>query len=63
MVVQQEAGWFSRTEILNRLERPDGGVWWFFFFCFERRIALRNSNLKPVILADGHPNPTMFREV
>ena len=53
----------KRKEMFNRMEdlmEDSGG---FIFICFEPQIALHDSNLKPVILADGHPNPTMFRKV
>jgi peptide/nickel transport system substrate-binding protein len=50
----------KRKAIFNRMEdlmEQSGG---FIFICFEPYLAIHDSTLKPVILADGHPNPTMF---
>jgi peptide/nickel transport system substrate-binding protein len=41
--------------MFNRMEdlmEESGG---FIFICFEPFVALHDTNLKPVILADGHP--------
>ena len=57
-VVEQDDG--KRKQIFNRMEdlmEDSGG---FVFVCFEPYLAVHDENLKPVILADGHPNPTMF---
>jgi peptide/nickel transport system substrate-binding protein len=35
----------------------------FIFICFEPYLAIHDDNLQPVILADGHPNPTMFKKL
>lgn len=34
----------------------------FIFICFEPFVAIHRSNLKPVILADGHPDPVQFKK-
>lgn len=50
----------KRRAMFNRMEdlmEESGG---FIFICFEPYVALHDSNLKPVILADGHPDPTRF---
>jgi peptide/nickel transport system substrate-binding protein len=57
-VVEQDDG--KRKTIFNKMEdlmEDSGG---FIFICFEPYLAIHDSNLKPVILADGHPNPAMF---
>ncbi|MEI6798121.1 MAG: hypothetical protein WCO04_02750 [Pseudomonadota bacterium] len=57
MVEQDEA---ARKVIFNPMEdfmESSGG---FVFICFEPSIALHDSTLKPVILADGQPDPGMF---
>lgn len=49
-----------RKEIFNRMEdlmEESGG---FIFICFEPFLSIHRANLKPVILADGHPDPTQF---
>ena len=50
----------KRKAIFNKMEdlMEDSGC--FIFICFEPFLAIHDDNLKPVILADGHPNPTMF---
>lgn len=60
-VVEQDDA--KRKAIFNRMEdlmEDSGG---FIFICFEPYIAIHDDNLQPVILADGHPNPTMFKKV
>ena len=60
-VVEQDDA--KRKAIFNRMEdlmEDSGG---FVFICFEPYIAIHDDNLQPVILADGHPNPTMFKKV
>ena len=47
---------FHRMEDLMELS---GG---FVFICFEPLVAIHDSNLIPVILADGHPDPTQFKK-
>ncbi len=57
LVEQDDA---RRKEIFNRMEdlmEESGG---FVFVCFEPFLVIHRSNLKPVILADGHPDPTQF---
>jgi peptide/nickel transport system substrate-binding protein len=53
----------KRKAIFNRMEdlmEDSGG---FIFICFEPFFAIHDDNLKPVILADGHPDPTQFTRV
>lgn len=60
-LVEQDDG--KRKAIFNRMEdimEESGG---FIFICFEPFLAIHDDNLKPVVLADGHPNPTMFTRV
>jgi peptide/nickel transport system substrate-binding protein len=60
-VVEQDDA--KRKAIFNRMEdlmEDSGG---FVFICFEPYIAIHDDNLQPVILADGHPNPTMFKKI
>ncbi len=50
----------KRKEIFNRMEdlmEESGG---FIFVCFEPFLVIHRSDIKPVILADGHPDPTQF---
>jgi excinuclease UvrABC nuclease subunit len=50
----------KRKEIFNHMEdlmEDSGG---FIFVCFEPFLAIYRSNINPVILADGHPDPTQF---
>jgi peptide/nickel transport system substrate-binding protein len=57
LVEQDDA---KRKEIFNRMEdlmEDSGG---FIFVCFEPFLAIYRSDIKPVILADGHPDPTQF---
>lgn len=60
-LVEQDDG--KRKAIFNKMEdlMEDSGC--FIFICFEPFLAIHDDNLKPVILADGHPNPTMFTKV
>jgi peptide/nickel transport system substrate-binding protein len=50
----------KRKAIFNRMEdlMEDSGC--FIFICFEPFLAIHDDSLKPVILADGHPDPTQF---
>ena len=60
--VQLETDDAARTEMFNRMEdlmEESGG---FVFIAFEPYVAIHDANLMPVILADGHPNPTMFKK-
>lgn len=53
----------KRKEIFNRMEdlmEDSGG---FIFICFEPFLAIHRSDLKPVILADGHPDPVQFKKL
>lgn len=50
----KRAGMFHRMEDL--MEESGG----FVFICFEPYLAIMDDNLKPVILPDGHPDPTRF---
>jgi peptide/nickel transport system substrate-binding protein len=57
-LVEQDDG--KRKEIFNKMEdlmEDSGG---FIFVCFEPFLAIYRSDIKPVILADGHPDPTQF---
>jgi peptide/nickel transport system substrate-binding protein len=50
----------KRRAMFNRMEdlmEESGG---FIFICFEPYLAIHDSNLVPVILADGHPDPVAF---
>ena len=51
----------KRVALSNRMEdlmEQSGG---FIFIAFEPYVAIHHSDIVPVILADGHPNPTMFK--
>ena len=50
----------ARKSMFNRMEDLMEGSGGFIFICFEPFVALHDTNLKPVILADGHPDPTRF---
>ena len=55
-----EADDARRREMFNRMEdlmEDSGG---FIFICFEPFLAIHDANLVPVILPDGHPDPTRF---
>lgn len=57
-LTEQDEG--RRKAIFNQMEglmESSGG---FIFICFEPYIAIHDANLRPVILADGHPDPVMF---
>lgn len=50
----------KRKALFNRMEdlmEASGG---FIFICFEPFVAVHDADLKPVILADGHPDPARF---
>lgn len=58
--VQVETDVAKRAEMFHRMEdlmEESGG---FIFICFEPYLAILDDNLKPVILPDGHPDPTRF---
>ncbi len=57
LVEQDEA---ARKAIFNQMEDLMESSGRFIFICFEPYIALHDSTLKPVILADGQPDPVMF---
>ncbi|MFN0115196.1 MAG: ABC transporter substrate-binding protein [Paracoccaceae bacterium] len=49
-----------RQGMFNRMEdlmEESGG---FVFICFEPYLVIHDADLKPVILADGHPDPVAF---
>ena len=50
----------ARKVMFNRMEDLMEGSGGFIFICFEPFVALHDTNLKPVILADGHPDPVRF---
>ena len=57
LVEQDDA---KRKEIFNKMEdlmEDSGG---FIFICFRPFLAIYRSDINPVILADGHPDPTQF---
>jgi peptide/nickel transport system substrate-binding protein len=59
-LTEQDAG--QRRALFNRMEdlmEESGG---FVFICFEPYLAIHDSDLVPVILADGHPDPVGFRK-
>ena len=59
--VQLETEDAKRVEMFHRMEdlmEQSGG---FIFIAFEPYVAIHHSDIVPVILADGHPNPTMFK--
>jgi peptide/nickel transport system substrate-binding protein len=58
VLVEQDMA--KRAEMFHRMEdlmEESGG---FIFICFEPYVAIHDANLVPVILADGHPDPTRF---
>ncbi len=60
-VVEQDNA--KRKAMFNKMEdlmEQSGG---FVFICFEPFLAIHDDNLAPVILSDGHPNPTMFKKI
>jgi len=59
--VQVEADPDERRRMFNRMEdlmEESGG---FVFIAFEPYFAIHDAELAPVILADGHPDPTRFK--
>jgi len=61
--VQVEADDDRRAAMFNRMEdlmELSGG---FVFICFEPLTAIHDDDIDPVILADGHPDPVMFRKL
>ncbi|MBI1220020.1 MAG: peptide ABC transporter substrate-binding protein [Rhodobacteraceae bacterium] len=50
----------KRTEMFHHMEDLMEQSGAFIFICFEPYLAIGNANLTPVILADGHPDPTRF---
>ncbi|MCZ4353564.1 ABC transporter substrate-binding protein [Roseovarius aestuarii] len=53
----------KRKAMFHRMEdlmEESGG---FIFIAFEPYIAIHDENLRPSILADGHPDPVMFRKI
>lgn len=57
LVEQDDA---KRKQIFNHMEDLMEQSGCFIFICFEPYLAIHDDNLKPVVLADGHPNPAMF---
>lgn len=56
---EQDAG--KRRALFNRMVdfmEESGG---FIFICFEPYLAIHDTDLVPVILADGHADPVAFR--
>lgn len=45
-----------RVRLAIQMETSGG----FVFICCEPLVAIHDSNLIPVILADGHPDPIQF---
>ena len=50
----------KRKVIFNRMEDLMEGSGGFIFICFQPYLAVHHSDLKPMILADGHPDPARF---
>jgi peptide/nickel transport system substrate-binding protein len=50
----------KRKAMFNRMEDLMEGSGGFIFICFEPFLAIHDTALFPVILADGHPDPVMF---
>ncbi|MCB2094992.1 MAG: ABC transporter substrate-binding protein [Rhodobacteraceae bacterium] len=61
--VQLETDDAKRKEMFNRMEDLMEESGDFVFICFTPYIALHKADLKPVILADGHPDPTRFTKL
>lgn len=60
--VTVESDTAKRKEMFNRMEdlmEESGG---FIFICFEPYLAIHDDNLVPRVLADGHPDPVMFKK-
>ncbi|MCY1127289.1 ABC transporter substrate-binding protein [Frigidibacter sp. RF13] len=53
----------KRRAMFNRMEDLMEESGDFVFICFEPLTALHDSDLKPVILADGHPDPVRFTKI
>jgi peptide/nickel transport system substrate-binding protein len=61
--VQVETDEARRAEMFHRMEdlmEESGG---FVFIAFEPYLAIHDEGLEPMILSDGHPDPTRFRRV
>lgn len=59
--VQLETDEAERKRMFNRMEdlmEESGG---FVFIAFAPYLAIHDSSISPVILSDGHPDPTRFR--
>lgn len=50
----------KRRAMFNRMEDLMEESGSFLFICFEPLVAIHDSDLRPVILADGHPDPVQF---
>ena len=50
----------KRKVMFNRMEDLMEGSGGFIFICFEPYLAVHDSTLRPLILADGHPDPARF---
>ena len=50
----------KRRAMFNRMEELMETSGDFVFICFEPYVAIHDANLKPVILSDGHPDPSRF---
>jgi ABC-type transport system substrate-binding protein len=53
----------KRTAIFNKMEDMMEASGCFIFICFEPLIAIHRDTIKPVIIADGHPDPALFGKV
>jgi peptide/nickel transport system substrate-binding protein len=53
----------KRTAIFNQMEDLMEASGCFIFICFEPLIAIHRDTIKPVIIADGHPDPALFGRV
>jgi len=53
----------KRRAMFNRMEELMETSGDFVFICFEPLVAIHDANLKPVILSDGHPDPTRFAKI
>jgi peptide/nickel transport system substrate-binding protein len=51
-----------RKALFNAMEDMMEASGGFIFLCFEPYLAIHDSGLVPSILADGHPDPVMFRK-
>ncbi len=50
----------KRRAMFNRMEDLMEESGSFVFICFEPLVAIHDSNIGPVILSDGHPDPVRF---